>query len=103
VSLACSNGETASTTLRVSKSPTPTAEPSYGPHTGGGFLARQDRPGESEATGPSGWFLASLAALAVAVTVVGVARRRGFARAVTTRWRAGRSRRTNRGRGHGAA
>ena len=45
VSLACSNGETASTTLRVSNSPTPTAEPSFGPHTGGGFLASQGRPG----------------------------------------------------------
>jgi hypothetical protein len=103
VSLACSNGETASATLRVSTSPAPTAEPSVGPHTGGGFLARQDRPGESDATGPSGWLIAGLTALAVAVTAVGVSRRRGFARAVTTRWRAGRSRRTNRERGHGAA
>lgn len=103
VSLACSNGETASTTLRVSNRTTPTAEPSYGPHTGGGFLARQDRPGVSEATGPSGWLIASLAALAAAVTVVGVSRGRGFARAGIARWRAGRTRRTNRGRGHGAA
>ncbi len=107
VSLACSNGETATTTMRVSTSATPTATRSVGPHTGGGFLARQDRGGGADSTGPAGWLngpatwligsLAALAALAVAL----VSRRRGSARdsapVSAARRRAGGSGRLDRG------
>src|SRR5262245_41682627 len=44
VKLACPSGSTATTSLRVG-SKAPTAQPSLGPHTGGGFLANRGRNG----------------------------------------------------------
>lgn len=67
VNLACRNGSTATASLSVgSKAPTtkgPTAEPSMGPHTGGGFLANRGRSG---LTGPGIWLIGGAGALVAA-------------------------------------
>jgi hypothetical protein len=68
VNLACRSGSTATTTLRVSgiataEPSTATAEPSMGPHTGGGFLANRDRGGLA---GPEIWLIGGAGALAAA-------------------------------------
>jgi hypothetical protein len=68
VNLACRSGSTATTTLRVSSKasapPDPaTAEPTMGPHTGGGFLANRGRGGLA---GPEIWLIGGAGALAAA-------------------------------------
>jgi hypothetical protein len=66
VSLACRSGSKATTTLRVVGSKataTATAEPSMGPHTGGGFLANRGRGGLA---GPEIWLIGGAGALAAA-------------------------------------
>jgi hypothetical protein len=80
VNLACSNGARAETTLRVSSSGAPTGEPSFGPHTGGGFLARADRPEPVETADPMPWRIGGLAALAAALALAAVWLRRGTVR-----------------------
>jgi len=62
VKLACRSGSTATTTLRVVGSKG-TAEPSMGPHTGGGFLANRGRSGLA---GPEIWLIGGAGALAAA-------------------------------------
>jgi hypothetical protein len=61
VSLACRSGSTATTTLWVDSKVT--AEPSMGPHTGGGFLANRGRSGLA---GPEIWLIGGAGALAAA-------------------------------------
>ena len=68
VKLACRSGSTATTTLSVASKetaePSPaTAEPSMGPHTGGGFLANRGRNGLA---GPEIWLIGGAGALAAA-------------------------------------
>jgi hypothetical protein len=67
VNLSCRNGSTATTSLSVgSKGPTvepTTAEPSMGPHTGGGFLAHRGRSG---LVGPVIWLIGGAGALVAA-------------------------------------
>jgi hypothetical protein len=62
VNLTCRSGTTATTTLRVVGSKV-TAEPSMGPHTGGGFLANRGRSGLA---GPQIWLIGGAGALAAA-------------------------------------
>jgi hypothetical protein len=62
VNLACRNGSTATASLRVGSNG-PTAEPTMGPHTGGGFLANRGRSG---LTGPEIWLIGGAGALAAA-------------------------------------
>jgi hypothetical protein len=61
VNLACRSGSTATTTLRVDGNAT--AEPTMGPHTGGGFLAKRGRGGLA---GPGIWLIGGVGALAAA-------------------------------------
>ena len=61
VNLACRSGSTATTTLRVGGNAT--AEPTMGPHTGGGFLAKRGRGGLA---GPGIWLIGGVGALAAA-------------------------------------
>jgi hypothetical protein len=63
VNLACRSGSTATASLRVVGSKGPTAEPSMGPHTGGGFLANRGRSG---LTGPEIWLIGGAGALIAA-------------------------------------
>jgi hypothetical protein len=74
VKLACPSGSTATATLRVGRKG-PTAQPSMGPHTGGGFLANRGRNG---LTGPVIWLVGGAGALvaAGALGAVTVRRRR---------------------------
>ena len=75
VNLVCPSGSAATTSLQVtSKGPT-TAEPSMGPHTGGGFLANR---GRSLLTGPVIWLIGGAGALvaAAALGAITVRRRR---------------------------
>jgi hypothetical protein len=74
VNLACRSGSTASASLWVG-SKGPTAEPSMGPHTGGGFLANRGRSG---LTGPAIWLIGGAGALvaAGALGAITVRRRR---------------------------
>ena len=72
VNLACRSGSTASASLRV-VSKGPTAEPSMGPHTGGGFLANRGRSG---LTGPEIWLIGGAGALAAAGALGAVTLRR---------------------------
>lgn len=74
VKLSCPSGSTATATLRVG-SKGPTAQPSMGPHTGGGFLANRGRNG---LTGPVIWLVGGAGALvaAGALGAVTVRRRR---------------------------
>jgi hypothetical protein len=74
VSLACRSGSTATASLWVG-SKGPTAEPSMGPHTGGGFLANRGRSG---LTGPEIWLIGGAGALvaAGALGAITVRRRR---------------------------
>jgi hypothetical protein len=80
VNLACPNGSTATASLWVVGSASvdskgQTAEPSMGPHTGGGFLANRGRQG---LTGPEIWLIGGAAALvaAGALGAITVRRRR---------------------------
>jgi hypothetical protein len=61
VDLACRSGSRATTTLSVGNKAT--AEPSMGPHTGGGFLANRGRSGLA---GPEIWLIGGAGALAAA-------------------------------------
>jgi hypothetical protein len=74
VNLACRSGSTATASLWVG-SKGPTAEPSMGPHTGGGFLANRGRSG---LTGPEIWLIGGAGALvaAGALGAITVRRRR---------------------------
>ena len=73
VNLACRSGSTATATLWVDSKVT--AEPSMGPHTGGGFLANRGRNG---LTGPEIWLIGGAGALvaAGALGAITVRRRR---------------------------
>ena len=73
VNLACRSGSTATATLWVGSKGT--AEPSMGPHTGGGFLANRGRSG---LTGPEIWLIGGAGALAAvgALGAITVRRRR---------------------------
>lgn len=62
VNLACPSGSTATASLRVGPRG-PTAQPSLGPHTGGGFLANR---GGNGLTGPVIWLLGGASALIAA-------------------------------------
>ncbi len=62
VNLACRSGSTATASLWVGNKG-PTAEPSMGPHTGGGFLANRGRSG---LTGPEIWLIGGAGALIAA-------------------------------------
>ena len=87
VNLACRSGSTATASLWVGSNNTavedndaaveegPTAEPSMGPHTGGGFLANRGRSG---LTGPEIWLIGGASALvaAGALGAITVRRRR---------------------------
>ena len=75
VNLVCPSGSAATTSLQVtSKGPT-TAEPTMGPHTGGGFLANR---GRNWLTGPAIWLIGGAGALlaAGAIGAITVRRRR---------------------------
>ena len=74
VNLVCRSGSTASASLWVG-SKGPTAEPSMGPHTGGGYLANR---GRSVLTSPGIWLIGGAGALlaAGAVGAITVRRRR---------------------------
>ena len=74
VNLVCPSGSTATASLRVG-SKGPTAEPSMGPHTGGGFLANR---GRNWLTGPVIWLVGGAGALvaAGALGAITVRRRR---------------------------
>jgi hypothetical protein len=74
VDLTCPSGSTASASLWVG-SKGPTAEPSMGPHTGGGYLANR---GRSALTSPGIWLIGGAGALlaAGAVGAITVRRRR---------------------------
>jgi hypothetical protein len=74
VNLVCRSGSTASASLWVG-SKGPTAEPSMGPHTGGGFLANRGRSG---LPGPEIWLIGGAGALiaAGALGAITVRRRR---------------------------
>ena len=72
VNLFCANGTTATASLRVG-SKGPTAEPSMGPHTGGGFLANRGRNG---LTGPVIWLVGGAGALVAAGALGGITVRR---------------------------
>ena len=65
VNLACRSGSTATASLSVG-SKGPTAEPSMGPHTGGGFLANRGRSG---LTSPEIWLIGGAGALVAAGAV----------------------------------
>jgi hypothetical protein len=73
VNLACRSGSTAMTSLWVG-SKGPTAEPSMGPHTGGGFLANRGRSG---LTGPEIWLIGGAGALVAAGALGAITVRRG--------------------------
>jgi len=80
VNLACRSGSTATASLWVGSNDVaveegPTAEPSMGPHTGGGFLANRGRSG---LTGPEIWLIGGAGALvaAGALGAITVRRRR---------------------------
>ena len=80
VNLACRSGSTATASLWVGNNDAaveagPTAEPSMGPHTGGGFLANRGRSG---LTGPEIWLIGGAGALvaAGALGAITVRRRR---------------------------
>jgi hypothetical protein len=74
VNLACRSGSTATASLWVG-SKGPSAEPSMGPDTGGGFLANRGRSG---LTGPEIWLIGGAGALvaAGALGAITVRRRR---------------------------
>ena len=71
VNLACRSGSTATATLWVDSKVT--AEPSMGPHTGGGFLADRGRNGLA---GPEIWLIGGAGALAAAGALGAIAVRR---------------------------
>jgi hypothetical protein len=80
VNLACRSGSTATASLWVGSNDVaveagPTAEPTMGPHTGGGFLANRGRSG---LTGPEIWLIGGAGALiaAGALGAITVRRRR---------------------------
>ena len=78
VNLACRSGSTATASLWVGSNGTAepsTAEPSMGPHTGGGFLANRGRSGLA---GPEIWLIGGAGALvaAGALGAITVRRRR---------------------------
>jgi hypothetical protein len=73
VNLVCPSGSTATTSLQVSSKGTTTAEPSMGPHTGGGFIANR---GRSLLTGPVIWLIGGAAALVAAGALGAIAVRR---------------------------
>jgi hypothetical protein len=73
VNLVCPSGSTATTSLQVTSKGTTTAEPSMGPHTGGGFLANR---GRNVLTAPVIWLIGGVCALVAAGVLGAVTLRR---------------------------